>query len=61
MLSFLLKFLQHVLNSGIIGDVNILRIITAIGRELRFLINVNLSTLHQLTQDNAQSVIDCLP
>ena len=61
MLSFLLKFLQHVLNSGIIGDVNILRIITAIGRELRFLINVNLSTLHQLTQDNAQSVIDYLP
>ena len=44
-------------NSDPINGYSILRSTVAIGRELRFLIDINLSALTQLTQKNTQSII----
>ena len=47
-------------NSAPIDGTDILRSTVAIGREFRFLIDINLSALPQLTQNNDQSTIDYL-
>lgn len=47
-------------NSAPIDGTDILRSTVAIGRKPRFPININLSALPQLTQNNVQSTIDCL-
>ena len=50
----------YVWNSAPIDDNNILPSTIAIGREYRFHIDINLSALPQLTQNNAQLTIDYL-
>ena len=47
-------------NSAPIDGTDILRSTIAIGREFRFPIDIKLSALPQLTQNNAQSTIDYL-
>ena len=50
----------HAWNSAPINGIDILRSTVVIGREFRFPIDINLSSLPQLTQNNAQSTIDYL-
>ena len=47
-------------NSAPIDGTDILRSTVAIGREFRFPIDIDLSVLPQLTQNNAQSAVDFL-
>ena len=47
-------------NSAPIDGTNILRSNVAMGRKFRFLIDINLSPLLQLTQNSSQSNIYCL-
>ena len=47
-------------NSAPINGTDILRSTVAVGREFRFPIDIDLSAFPQLTQNNAQSVVDFL-
>ena len=48
----------YVWNDAPIDGTAILHSTVAIGREFRFPIDIDLSTLPQLTQNNAQSAVD---
>ena len=51
---------RYVWNIAPIDGTNILRSTTTIDREFRFVIDINLSALPQLTHNNTQSTIDYL-
>ena len=50
----------HAWNSAPINGTDILRSTVAIGQEFRFTIDIHLSALPQITQNNAQSAVDFL-